>query len=157
MSTSPRAARQRGFTLIEVLAVVAIAALVVTLATTNLHAVAESTELIRTKAEMAHMDARGRMHARTSGETVLLEVEAGGAGARGARLIGQRSGTLLATVRIPEAIGLTVELPRDARGIVFDRRGLSADYALVLHDSSRRVRVAVVGLTGEVIESEVTP
>ena len=147
-------ASRHGFTLIEVLAVVAIAAMVVTVAAANLSAVAGGTALLSTKSGLAQLDARGRMHARVSGEPIEFEIDPQ---ARRARLVGQRSHERLAEMSIPMAIGLKIELPRDKQRVVFDRRGISDDYALTLQDGSRSIRLTIAGLSGEVAEKEVEP
>ena len=142
------------FTLIELLAVIAIAAMVVTLATVSVSAASAEAVLVKTQAALAQLDARGRMHARTSGEAVVLVIDSE---ARLAWLIGQRSGTPLAEMAIPRDIALTIELPHGIGSILFDRTGVSADYGIVLRGGERSRRLTVAGLTGEVNEREVTP
>ena len=114
-----------GFTLIEVLVVAAIAAIVVSLASAGLHSVAVASAFARTKAELVHMDASGRMHARASGESVTLKFDVEG---RTARLIGDRSRERLAQVNISLDIGLAIRLPSPGpsmQSLRFDRRGTS--------------------------------
>lgn len=145
--------RERGFTLIEVLVVAVIAATVMSLASAGLHSVLAASAFARTKSGLVHMDARGRMHARASGEAVLLEFDID----RGkARLMGERSRMQLAQVDVPSDVGVTIRRSQPGEFIRFDRRGTSVDYVLELRSATRAVRLTVAGLTGEVEESEAT-
>ena len=135
------------FTLIELLAVIVIAALVLAVGGWSLSTTSERTVLARTIASIQHMDARARLHARSSGEPVILHVDGN---ARTLRLA-TSDDEVLSEMFLVEAIELTVEKAGGDSWIVFDARGRSIDYAVVLRAQGGRMsRLAVHGLTGAI-------
>ncbi len=142
--------RQAAFTLIEMLAVVVIASLVIALGGLNISATSERTAFTRMVAALQQMDARARLHARSSGGIMVIRVEME---SRLVRLV-TRQRELLAELVIPSMIEMTVETADAKPRIVFDARGVSDDYALTLRADGHTVRLNVHGLTGEIATME---
>ncbi len=139
------------FTLIEMLAVIVIASLVIALGGLSISATSEQTAFARTVAALQRMDASARLHARSSGEIMVVRFEKE---SRLVRLV-TRQGESLSELAIPSIIEMTVETPNAKPRIVFDARGVSDDYAITLRADGRTVRLNVHGLTGEIVMTEV--
>lgn len=144
------------FTLIELLAVLIIASIVVVMGSVSIAATSRQARLVATLASLEQMDARGRMHARCSGCIVLLAVDAP---KRAVRLtaIGDIAPLWLAQLEIPSDISLTIETQGGDGRVRFDRLGATADYAVTVQDAQRACTLRFSGLTGEVRRWEATP
>ena len=146
----------RGFTLIELLAVVAIASLVMTVGMVSLGNVRRQTDGVSLLGGLRSMDARARVHARTNGSGVELQVDSG---ARTIRLMTGTAGveTMLAHRDIPKPIGLAIVTAQGDGTVTFDRLGISEDYVLVVSDGDASKRMSIAGLTGDVLMEEMPP
>ncbi len=146
----------QGFTLIELLAVIAIASLVMSVGMVSIGNVRRQTDAVSLVGGLRSMDARARLHARTSGSPVQLHVDSD---ARTIRLIAGIGGVgaMLAHRDIPNPIGLVIETPGGNGVVRFDRLGVSDDYVLIVSDGMTSRRMAIAGLTGDVRIEETLP
>jgi len=142
----------RGFTLIELLAVVLIGSMVISLGAVSLRGAEAHRQMTRTLAGLRSLDALARMHARCSATsvTIIMDDES-----RAFQLTSPEQ-ELLAQLAIPAAVRVALELPGHADRIIFDARGRSVDYAILLRDDSSEHRLQFAGLTGDVQEVEVS-
>ena len=142
--------RFRGFTLIEVLAVIVILSIVAGVATVGLASATDSARLAGAVSQWRDLDARARLFSRTTGPVVMnLNRDH-----TMVRLFVVESGELLSQVELPpEVTGhFRTDQPTDA--IVFDRTGGSPDYKVQMNTVDGIVRWHVYGLTGLVREDE---
>ena len=140
--------RFRGFTLIEVLAVIVILSIVAGVATVGLASATDSARLAGAVSQWRDLDARARLFSRTTGPVVMnLNRDH-----TMVRLFVVESGELLSQVVLPpEVTGhFRTDQPTDA--IVFDRTGGSPDYEVQVKTVDSIVRWYVYGLTGLVKE-----
>ena len=135
-----------GLTLIELLAVIVIASLVLGVAGWSVSATSDRTVLARTIAGLQDIDARARLHARSSGEPVVMHINGD---ARVLRLT-TVGGEKLSDVSVPSSIEMVIEKDSTEPSIAFDARGRSCDYVAVLRTQHEVVRLRVHGLSGEV-------
>ncbi len=144
------------FTLVEMLAVIVIASLVVTMAGVGLSNVGGQASFMRTLAALEQLDARGRMHARTGGAPVAMVIDESCC----AQLLMTtgRSTAELAHYDFGPAIAVTLEIADgEEQQVVFNRLGASCDYTMTLRDEQRQVRMEIAGLTGGARVREVLP
>ena len=140
--------RFRGFTLIEVLAVIVILSIVAGVATVGLASATDSARLAGAISQWRDLDARARLFSRTTGPVVMnLNRDH-----TMVRLFVVESGELLSQVVLPpEVTGhFRTDQPTDA--IVIDRTGGSPDYEVQVKTVDSIVRWYVYGLTGLVKE-----
>lgn len=145
-----------GFTLIELLAVIAIASLVMSISMVSIGNLRRQTDAVSLVGGLRSMDARARLHARTSGSGVELQVDSD---ARSIRLMTGTAGveTTLAHRHIPNPIGFAIETAAGNGIVCFDQLGVSDDYVLVVSDGDTSRRLVIAGLTGDVRVEESPP
>jgi prepilin-type N-terminal cleavage/methylation domain-containing protein len=142
----------RALTLIELLAVIVIASLVLAVGGWSLGATSERTVLARTIANLQQIDARARLHARSSCAIVVLQIEGDARVLRLATVEGDK----LSKVSLPLSIAMTIEKPggpNQEPRLVFNARGHSTDYVVTLRTQHEVVRFEVHGLSGEIVVS----
>jgi prepilin-type N-terminal cleavage/methylation domain-containing protein len=147
-------ARPYAFTLIELLAVIAIASLVLTVAALSINAMNDHVALERAAAMVRSMDARGRLFARTSGEAVVLVLDED---ARALRLVGVREVLPFAEGGIGRGIEMSLSIADRERPVIFDTRGTTDDYSITLRTETREVELSFRGLTGAAAMAEDSP
>lgn len=134
----------RAFTLIELLAVVAIMSLVSGVLTIHLAAETDAARRRAAATAWTDLDARARLYARTGGPVVMTL----NAGRTVVRLHRAGSAERLAEVDLPAPGRLTKP------AVLFDRFGHSVDYAAEVTSGARTIRWHVLGLTGQIQEGE---
>lgn len=141
-----------GFTLLEVLAVVALLSMVTAALTVHLASVSESARFRAAEARLLDLDARARLLAR-SATTVLLAVADGG---RALTLSEVRTGAPLARVDLDEGASVTLEVEPNQSWVLIDRLGRSVDYELELQSGEQKSRWSIAGGSGwtETVETE---
>ena len=142
--STPSDAPRRGFTLLEVLAVVILFSLVASVLTVHLAAASESATFRAAASRLRDMDARARLFARTSGPLVLSLQDQG----RSLLLSQVDTGASLLRVDLGEGAAVEIETDPPRRWILFDRSGRSVDYELALASGEREARWQVAGTTG---------
>ena len=142
----------RSFTLIEMLAVIVIASMIVAVGGVSVNAAHEHSAFACTLAGLEQLDALARLHARSDGEVAAITLNRE---RRQVQLVVVSSGEQLAQIDVPLTIELVLEAPRGSNRIVFDSRGLSDDYAVVVRSDASCKRVSVAGLTGDLRMEEV--
>lgn len=152
--------RHCAFTLIELLAVIVIASLVTAMGAISMGGVMRQTQFQRTIAALADLDARARMHARSSGAAMLVMFDS-----ERRQVTLTRRGlpledpvTRLSVVDVPGEIDLQYDMPHQRHtAILFDRLGTSIDYAVEVRDAISARRLEFAGLSGDVKVTEVAP
>jgi prepilin-type N-terminal cleavage/methylation domain-containing protein len=135
-----------GFTLIELLAVIVIMSLVASVLTVNLGSASEQAEFMRVVAQVRSIDALARLHARTSGEMVLLRLDEKD---RGLQLVKATSQERLADFDPPRRITIKLQTDHPVNAIAIGEDGRSLDYEVrVLVEEQRQATLRVSGLTG---------
>ncbi len=150
----PLSFRGRGFTLIEMLAVIVILSLVAGTTLMNASAVTDDAAFRAAAAGVRDLDARARMFGRSGSPAMLMPTEQ----RDGLVLNGMGKGDVLAFVTMPA--GVTIHLNTEGANeevIGFDALGRSCDYAIVLHRADRVLTLQVCGLTGQVLRTGVQP
>ncbi len=145
----------RGFTLIEMLAVVTILAIATGVLAMGVGSRSADARLRETMAAWQDLDARARLFARSvrAGEEsgarqVTLTVSAD---ANEATLVDLVTGDRLSRFSLPN--GVLARIDVEPRGVVrYDRLGRCADYTVELTGEARSIRFTVEGLTGRITE-----
>lgn len=140
---------RRGFTLVEILAVVALIALVFITTAPTLVGVAGAGSLGVATEQFIDLDARARLLAST-GCGAVLEQDGGGWVVRS----GAADGSDPVVQWRPLGVSITLRsLQGDViTGIRYDTRGRSVDYLARIDHADGLRRVSVAGLTGWVVE-----
>ena len=139
----------RGFTLLEVLAVIVLVSLVLGVTLPGLGASSALAHQRRAVAEVRDFDARARLHARAGGPVVLALEEEG-------RVLSLRRwprGELLARTAWGGDVAVELRDEADDDEVYFDRAGRSADYDVVVRSDERVARWQVAGWTGWIVEA----
>ena len=135
----------RGFTLIEVLAVIVILSIVAGVATVGLVSATDSARLAGAISQWRDLDARARLFSRTTGPVVMdLNRDH-----TIVRLVVVESGERLSRIELPPDVTGHFRTDRPTDAIVFDRTGGSVDYEVQMHTDDGVVRWHVYGLTGQ--------
>ena len=135
----------KGFTLIEMLAVIALISLAAAALIPNLVAAGRSADMLRVIARVREIDSRARTYARTSGHVILVWIDSEN---RSILMVESDTGMTLGEVEIEPNISLSIEVDGHGAKIVFDRLGHSADYRVELRGNGSAARLSVAGLTG---------
>jgi prepilin-type N-terminal cleavage/methylation domain-containing protein len=136
---------RRGFTLMEVLAVVLLLTLAMGATAAGIAASSDATKLRAATAAALDLDRRARLHSRT-GARVILAAEPGHIGIRQ-----WATGEQLADVPLPTGIAARLTDPTGEHplaSIVFDCTGATPDYRLVLSLDNQTRSLLIAGLTG---------
>jgi prepilin-type N-terminal cleavage/methylation domain-containing protein len=139
------------FTLIELLAVIAIASLVLAVAVVSISAMNDHVALERTAAMVRSMDARGRVFAKSNGDPVALVFDQD---ARQLGLVSVRGALPFALGELAADIEMSLDVSDPERHVIFDTRGMTDDYSVVVWAQTRGVRLSFHGLTGAVVMAE---
>ena len=147
-----RAARQRGFTLVELIVVLGIIAMITLLAAPHLGNMAPKLEL-RGVAEEVRGDIRRLRNTalRESRETVVLFDVAAGTWADGS---GRELGRLPAEVSLAAEVARQEQRSEDIGGVRFYPDGTSTGGTLTLSRGERRLELAVDWFDGQVAVAE---
>ena len=121
-------ASSRGFTLLEVLAVVVLLSMVAGTLTVHVGSVSDSARFRAAEARLTDFDARARLFARTEGP-VLLTV---GDGGHTVTLSQAKTGAALLRVDLGEGTSVALEVEPRQSWVLIDRLGRSLDYELEL-------------------------
>ena len=142
----------RGFTLIEVLAVVTVLSLVAAVSVSSLGNASESMQFQRVGARLRDLDVRGRLYARRH-EAVRLVVTEDGSGVAVRPL---DSDDTILEFEWPPSLSVTLATTPPDEDLVIDRRGCSPDYQVSMTDGARTRAWTVLGMTGSIVEMEGT-
>lgn len=140
---------RRGFSLIEILAVISLLSLTLMFAASRISLASEAAQHAKTVQRLHDLDARARLQAQGAGSVRLQR-----SGSHQVELIRNRTGERLqrielpseSTIRLIEVRGPVESLP--ATSLVFDQSGRSSDYEWTVRTGDRRTRIHVMGLTG---------
>jgi prepilin-type N-terminal cleavage/methylation domain-containing protein len=139
---------RRAFTLVEVLATVALLALVMSFAMIGLGGAIDEAAMLEAVAAMRDLDARARTAAQSVG-SVELHLDGGDAALRV-----MHTGEIVARRELAHGglAGVSDSDGRRLEQVRFDRSGRSADYMVEIAVASHARRLRVAGLTGLVVE-----
>ena len=140
----PGRSSSRGFTLLEVLAVVVLLSMVAGTLTVHVGSVSDSARFRAAEARLVDFDARARIFARSEGP-VLLAV---GEGGRELTLHQARTGAPLLRVDLNERASVALKVEPRQSWVLIDRLGRSVDYELELTTGERTSRWRVAGGSG---------
>ncbi len=140
-----RTSTARALTLIELLASLAIIAAIVVVLSVSVRGSVNAAEWHRAIGDVRHLDTMARIRARTDGP-MLIALGSQGSAIHATR---QSDGSALISVEMPESITLSVLTVDQAQSLMVDGSGRSVDATYLLTGSSRAVRLAVNGLTGQ--------
>lgn len=143
-----RPQRDRGLTLVEMLAVIVIVSLVAGVAAVGLAASSETAQLQAIGAEWRDLDGRARLFARSLGPVVMTMHGEGTV----VRLDVRETGELLSEIALPAVVSGRIDTDMSDDSIVFDRLGRSVDYEVTLQGAERVIRWRVCGLTGLIVK-----
>ena len=146
-----RGRRGRGFTLIEVLAVIVIISMAGGLTIVSLSSVSDAAAFRAASARSRELDGKARLFART-GTPVKLSATTDHDG-----LVVQTVGTgeVLATTSMPSEVTVYLGMEdQQTRAVTFDRSGRSADYRIILGRAESFTVLKVSGLTGAMFKQE---
>lgn len=143
----------RGFTLVEMLASLAIMAAIVAVLGGSLRGSAIAAQWHRAFGDVRHLDQLARLRARTDGPMLVSRTEDG----RAVRATRQRDALLIAEIELPRGIAASIIVGDRAETLVIDGSGRSVDAAYLLVGSARTVRIGVNGLTGQHERTEAKP
>lgn len=138
-----------GLTLLEMLAVIVLAAMIAGALAVNLAAVNESASLRQTGGKWQEMDRRARVLARTSQSVAIVELEEDSSGDRMVvRLRLVDSHEIISRIELP--LGVKIHIEPEQSHVRYDMAGRSIDYhvRLMREDSPATYRWQVHGLTG---------
>ncbi|MEW6747317.1 MAG: type II secretion system protein [Planctomycetota bacterium] len=138
---------ERGFTLLEMLAVIALLSLVASFLAPGLVAEHEAASFTATCHIVQELDARARFFART-GDCVALGVRDEG---RLLVLTRAQSGEILSQKRLPKELSVRLAPEGEKQ---YDRAGRCADYVVWVQGEGREACLEVAGETGWVQEQE---
>lgn len=147
----------RGFTLIEMLAVIVVLTLVAALGISGLSSTGSAAALMKVIGECRGLDAQARLAARTCGSSVMIKLDAD---SRRIELIQRDNLAQLSEVSLPADVSVRFEIDGAASDTVMvDRLGKSADYSVVVNYQGHQRRIELAGITGatRTLESEAHP
>ncbi len=136
------------FTLIELLAVIAIASLAAAVATVGLASSSDQAHMQAAAARWRDLDAKARAFARCVGP-VVMDLDAEGAVVR---VRSAKDRELLSELALPAGTAGRIVVEGSERAL-FDRQGRSADYQVEFGARDNAVRWQVCGLTGWIMET----
>lgn len=145
MIGSPR--DRAGFTLLELLAALTLASLVLGVVAVRLSASNEQARLTAAAGELRDLDRRARLYARSHGTASLLPIREEG-GRPGLALRAWPSGEGIARAVFDEDVRVFLRGEDSGGGLLFDRSGRCADYEVLLRAGDREARWRVSGTTG---------
>lgn len=141
------ASARKAFTLIELLAVIVIVSLIAAVATVSLASADLNAGLLKAGASLREVDARARLHARTSGKSVFLKLDQEH---YNSLMLFDAQQRQLSKVQLHQDVKVQfmsdVNIPRQL--INFDRLGRSEDYQVIIESSATAQRISFSGLTG---------
>ena len=137
-------ASSRGFTLIEVLAVVLLLSMVAGMLTVHVGRVSDSARFRAAGARLVDFDARARLFARSEGP-VLLAV---GDGGQELTLSQAQTGEPLLRVDLHEGTSVALKVEPRQSWVLIDRLGRNVDYELELTRGERMSRWRIAGASG---------
>lgn len=140
--------RRRSFTLMELLAVIAIMSLVAAALAVNLGGSSDQTCLMQSLADLREMDARGRLLARTGESSIQLGVDPE---THRIRLVDVRTGELVAERDASSGISIALLTDHPVDAILLDRAGRSVDYSVRIQAGPHHATLRVCGLSGLVM------
>lgn len=144
---------QRTFTLIELLAVVALSAMALSIAGVHLAAGADEARFSAAVARLRDLDAQARLGT-TPHSATRIEVSRN-ATEGSTRIVLTTAGEQLALVELAPDVVVSFRTDgQEGNAVEFEARGRSEDYVVEVGLHDRRVQWHVCGLTGWIIEGE---
>ncbi len=138
-----------GFTLLEMLAVVAILGLVAATLAPSLAGSTKRGTVYTARAALLELDARARIHSRSQGPVELV------VGESSVTMKDLRTGRELTTLELDSGVWVDFKIEADPQRLVFDSRGCSPDYRIQLKFGPLDEESwMVLGLTGWAVKEE---
>ena len=139
--------RQSAMTLIEALTVIAIVTLIAATVSAGLAAADSSAQILKTFSAIRDTDYRARIHARTSGEAVVISVS-------DRQLQCSMGRAVIMDYTLPADLDVEIVTEACGNGVTIDRQGRSDDYQIVIGSGTHQRRWQVCGLSGFTYEKE---
>ncbi len=135
---------KRGFTLIELMAVIIILSLTAALGAVRLSSVSNQTALKSAIARWRDLDAKARLHARAGTPITIVLTK------NESEMTIQNTQTheILATATWPDFLSFSLQTDSSENSIPLSRTGTSPDYALLFSTNDQTQRFHCFGLTG---------
>ncbi len=140
----------RGFTLLEVLAVVVLLSMVAGTLTVHVGSVSDSARFRAAGARILDFDASARLFARSEGP-VLLAV---GVEGRGLTLSQVHTGEPLLRLDLGESASVVLAVEPRQSWVLIDRLGRSVDYEIKLTSGERSSHWKIAGVSGWIVPVE---